>query len=401
MIAKLFFIFLLLTTLTADVKKDISKAENKLSVNSKKNKKIKNSLNLLAKKISSYKASLKRVKIGIVNLNSEITKYETKSKISISKLNKIKSIYARLKNSNDIVNKKLVSILSKEIYTSILLQHNTTTDNSSIDALVESEFLTTYSGVLRDKFNKTKLKFFKLKVDMALVNKELNKINNKVLILQNKKTKLSKLDKLKRLNLIKLEASKKDYIARLNQVRRENHELKKILTNLNILKRDNEEKIVQSHEIINSPSSPADINVKQVGNSYTRTPVKKYHGKKTIAPFKNYKISRKFGNFTDPTYKIKMFNPNVALKPIGSKNVINILDGKVISITKNPAIGNIIIVDNNNQIHTLYAKLSKVAPTIKVGNMIKKGYILGKVKDELFFEVTKNNSNINPLELIN
>lgn len=402
MIARLFLLFFLITSLTADVKKDISKTKSKLSTNSKKNKKINNSLDALAKKIKTYKASLKRVKVGIVNLNSEIEKYEKQSKVSTNKLNKINSIFNKLKSSNDIVNKKLVSILSKEIYTSILLQHNTVSDNSSIDTLIESEFLTTYSGVLRDKFNKTKLKFFKLKVDIALVNKELNKIKEKVLTLQGKKTRLKKLDKLKKTNLIKLESSKKSYIKRLNQVRKENRELKRILTKLNILKRDNEEKIVQSKEAIIQPSaSPADINVRQVGHSYTKTPVKKYNGQKTIAPFKNYKITRKFGNFTDPTYKIKMFNPNVVLKPVGSKNVINVLDGKVISITKNPAIGNIIIVDNSNEIHTLYAKLSKVAPTIKVGSRVKKGYILGKVKNELFFEVTKNNSNINPLELIN
>lgn len=401
MIARLLVVAFICSSLLGDLTKDIKKAKNDLSKNSTKSKNISNNLNSLAKKISTYKASLKQVKIGIRNLNNEILSYKKQGKTSTTKLNKINSIYKKLKDSNDIVNKKLVSILSKEIYTSILLQHNSTVDTNSINSLIESEFLATYSGILKDKFNKTKLKFFKLKVDLALVTKELNKINSKLTTLESKKNKLNRLKKFKDENLNKLELTKKSYLDKLRQVRRENRELKKILTKLNIIKKENEVIAEEIDKPQSAPTSPADLNVRQVGNSYSRTPVKKYHGKKTIAPFKKYKISRKFGNFTDPTYKIKMFNPNIVLKPIGNKNVINVLDGKVISITKSPAIGSIIIIDNNNQIHTLYAKLSKVAPTIKVGNRVKKGYILGKVKNELFFEVTKNNSNINPLELIN
>jgi murein DD-endopeptidase MepM/ murein hydrolase activator NlpD len=264
------------------------------------------------------------------------------------------------------------------------------------DKFIESYVNKTYSTILRDKFNKTKIKFFKLKLDIALAKKELEKIENKVKSLEEKKDKLKNLNIAKRDGIHKLLLLKKSYTKKLAQVREENRELTKLLKKLKILKN---EKNKQDTAVLKT-SNGENINVRRVGNSYNKTPITNYNGPKTIAPFERYKVVRKFGNFTDPTYKIKMFNPNVILKPIGSKNVINILDGKVISITKTPAIGNIIIVENKNGIHTLYAKVNQIAPAIKEGNHIKKGYLLGKVKDELYFEVTKNNLNINPLQLI-
>jgi murein DD-endopeptidase MepM/ murein hydrolase activator NlpD len=395
-----FLTFFLLTLLNAEnVNKKIKNTKKILSKNSKKEREIKKSLTELSQKIAEYERSLNRIKKAIKNLEADIATYKSKSKISQKKLNKIKNIYNTLKNSQNEVNKKLVSLLSKDIHLSILLENGSSTNSQ--EQLVESYINEIYSTILRDKFNKTKVKFFKLKLDIALVKSELNKLNGKIKSLEEKKAELKNLNIAKRDGIHKLLVLKKSYTKKLTQVRKENRELTALLRKLNILK---EEKIKKENEqketIVLKPSNDGNVNVRRVGNSYNRTPVIKYRGPKTIAPFKRYKVVRKFGNFTDPTYKIKMFNPNVILKPIGSKNVINVLDGKVISITRTPAIGNIIIVENKNGIHTLYAKVNQIAPTIKEGRYIKKGYILGKVKDELYFEVTKNNSNINPLRLI-
>jgi len=53
-----------------------------------------------------------------------------------------------------------------------------------------------------------------------------------------------------------------------------------------------------------------------------------------------------------------------------------------------------------DEIHTIYAHLSKIAPTIQVGQKIKKGYVIGRVDNDLTFEVTQKNFHIDPLELI-
>jgi len=392
--------FLLLLALfvasAQDIDKKIKNTKNILNKNAQKEQNIKRSLEELSQKIAEYERDLNRIKKAIRNLEADIATYKSKSKVSTKKLNKIKNIYKTLKNSQNEVNKKLVKLLSKDIRLSILLENDEGSDSQN--KLINSYIIKTYSSILRDKFNKTKVKFFKLKLDIALVKSELDKLNSKIKSLEEKKEDLKKLTIAQRDGIHKLLVLKRKYTKKLNQVRRENSELTKLLKKLNILKEQNNQK---KDTIVLKPSKNGnDINVRRIGNSYSRTPVAIYRGPKTIAPFKNYKVIRKFGNFTDPTYKIKMFNPNVILKPVGSKNVINVLDGKVISITKTPSIGNIIIVENKNGIHTLYAKVDQIAPTIKVGRYIKKGYILGKVKEELYFEVTRNNANINPLKLI-
>jgi murein DD-endopeptidase MepM/ murein hydrolase activator NlpD len=50
--------------------------------------------------------------------------------------------------------------------------------------------------------------------------------------------------------------------------------------------------------------------------------------------------------------------------------------------------------------HTIYAGLSQIAPDIKVGRKLKRGYVVGRVKSKLVFEATKNSKHINPLKLI-
>jgi murein DD-endopeptidase MepM/ murein hydrolase activator NlpD len=61
---------------------------------------------------------------------------------------------------------------------------------------------------------------------------------------------------------------------------------------------------------------------------------------------------------------------------------------------------NVVIVKNRDNIHTIFAHLSKIAPTIKVGKKVPKGYILGRISKELTFEVTQNEKHINPMRLI-
>ena len=147
----------------------------------------------------------------------------------------------------------------------------------------------------------------------------------------------------------------------------------------------------------------ANINkkIKQYGSSYQESRVAKYHGARTIAPLENAYVKRKFGNYTDPVYNIKIFNESIVL---GTKSdnsqVKNVLNGEVVFVNETAVLGKVIIVKHTGNIHTIYAHLSQIAPTIKVGSIIKKGYVIGRISGDLTFEVTQANHHINPLELI-
>jgi len=141
--------------------------------------------------------------------------------------------------------------------------------------------------------------------------------------------------------------------------------------------------------------------VRHVNSSYKRSATYAYRGNKTISPLPGAKLIKKFGTYEDPIYKIKIFNESITLKsPVSNSKVQNILNGKVVFAGKSSMLGNVVVVSHSNKIHTVYAGLSKIAPTIHVGAKIQKGYVVGKVNEKLIFQATKDSKHINPLKLI-
>ena len=76
------------------------------------------------------------------------------------------------------------------------------------------------------------------------------------------------------------------------------------------------------------------------------------------------------------------------------------LSGKVVFAKQTPLLDNVVIIENSNGIHTIYAHLSQIAPTIKVGQKVQQGYVIGRVARDLTFEVTQKSYHIDPLQMI-
>ena len=141
--------------------------------------------------------------------------------------------------------------------------------------------------------------------------------------------------------------------------------------------------------------------VRKINSSYQKSKVYSYRGGKTISPIPGARLIKKFGTYTDPIYKIKIFNESITLKaPSSNAKVQNILNGKVVFAGKSSMLGKVVVVAHSGKIHTVYAGLSKIAPNIKTGRKIKKGYVIGKVSSKLMFQATKNSKHIDPLKLI-
>ncbi|MFT7823544.1 MAG: peptidoglycan DD-metalloendopeptidase family protein [Sulfurimonas sp.] len=141
--------------------------------------------------------------------------------------------------------------------------------------------------------------------------------------------------------------------------------------------------------------------VRRVHSSYKRPALYAYRGRKTISPIRGAKVIKKFGTYVDPVYKIKIYNESVTLKAprLGAK-VHNILNGKIVYAGTSSMLGKVVVVAHSGRLHTVYAGLSKIAPHIRKGRKIKKGYVVGKVSRKLVFQATKNSKHINPLRLI-
>ena len=157
-------------------------------------------------------------------------------------------------------------------------------------------------------------------------------------------------------------------------------------------------KVVYNTKIKSTPSSRR---VKKIGSSYKRSKIYAYHGSRTISPLSNARVVKRFGSYVDPVYKIHIFNTSITLKSRSrNANVRNVLDGKVVFAGHTSMLGQVVVISHSGKMHTVYAGLSKIAPSISKGRRVRKGYVIGKVSHKLIFEATKNSKHINPMKLI-
>lgn len=141
--------------------------------------------------------------------------------------------------------------------------------------------------------------------------------------------------------------------------------------------------------------------VRQVNSSYKKPRIALYKGQKTIPPIAGAKVIKRFGTYIDPIYKIKIFNDSVTLlAPYANAKVKSVLSGKVVFAGETSMLGKVVVIAHAHKLHTVYAGLSKIAPTLKVGKSVRKGYVIGRVVRKLLFQATKNSQHIDPLQLI-
>jgi murein DD-endopeptidase MepM/ murein hydrolase activator NlpD len=395
-------LLLITTAMQADIDSKISSTQSSLAKKRAEEKKISQKLDRLAGDISLEGRKLNKLKKDILATQNKIKKQQKKTTIKADELKKIETLFNNLKKREASVNAQITNILSKEITIS-MLTHTGDADikdkegiyENSIDDILMDEVLDSYNDILKAKFEKTKQRYIKLNKNKKIVQSELKKIEFTLNELKSQQEKLKRLTRLQNSTVQNLKKKKKDYALKLIRLKKEREVLANTLQKLNITKKEQESTRI-------TKSSSSDVDVRKIGSSYQKIAVAKYRGRKTIAPLKQYSVAQKFGTYTDPVYEIKIFNESVILKsPTKNAKVQNVLPGKVVYASKTPMLDHVVIVEHKNNIHTIYAHLSQIAPTIKVGRKVRQGYIVGRIDEELTFEVTQNEKHINPLEMIN
>ncbi len=387
-------------TLFAGIEDNIQSTKSDLQKQKITEKKISRALDKIASEISKEEIKLTTINKGILKTKQKIKDQNRKTKIKKGELRKIESLYTDLVKREKNVNKKMTDTLSKSISLDMITSGANQNDTSnsfyekSIDNIIMQTLYDSYSDILKNKFSKTKKRYIKLQKNIIVVKTELDKLKNKLKTLRTEINKYDALKNLKKKSLKNLDFERSAYLKKLRRIKKERAILGSTLKKLNITKLERKKTIIHS-----SPTSST--TVRQIGSSYQASKMVKYRGPKTIAPLDKYTLAQKFGTYTDPIYKMKIFNEAVILRA-HSKNarVKSVLDGKVIYASKTSMLENVVIVKNRDNIHTIYAHLSQIAPTIKVGKKVPKGYILGRIKRELTFEVTQNEKHINPMRLI-
>lgn len=402
-----FFVICLLSTILfakGSVDTKIEKTTKELNSYTKNYSKINKKMAKTAKAIILQKREIEKQTLYIQKLQKELEQKAQSYKANGEELKGLKSKQNALKKQREKIEEALVFTIAQSVSLSIVLEENY---SPSTDAVIEIEVLKKMLQRSQQQVDALSQKYIALSSNAQLLQNRSKTLKRSIDTIDEKRKELLKKQSQNKKALIQLQKAKKSYKKELTSLLQRQNTLKQTLSHLNIIKIDQERKAQEEKEqkealknnkiVLDNKNLPK---VKKHGSSYKALKTIKYRGSKTIAPLNSYTITKKYGTYTDPIYGIKIFNESISLKPKrADAKVRTVFNGKVIYADKTAVLDNIVIVEHSNGLHTIYANLSQIAPGVKKGKKVKKGYTIGRVKDELVFEVTQKSYHINPIRL--
>lgn len=403
---RIYFILVLALCLVhakEDINKKIKSTSSRISSFSKNYSTLNKKMAKNAKAILTQKLTLQKQQKFLKSLKLKLASQEGYYKENKEFLTDLRKRNEKLKNEQNTLEQELVFVIAQSISLSVILEDNYSVDE---DSLIEFEILQQMLKSSKQKAADLNVKYNENAKVVSRLSEQAISLQKSIQTIDEKRKKLISTQKKNKKSLKQLQVAKSSYKTKLKKLLKKQDALKKTLAKLNIIKIDTIKKAKEekarkiafdNKKRISNENLPK---VKKVGSSYQAIQTKKYKGKKTIAPLDKYTISKKYGTYTDPIYGIKIFNESISLKPkTPNAKVKTVFNGKVIYADKTAVLNNIVIVEHRNGLHTIYANLSQISPNIKKGIKIKKGYSIGRVSDELIFEVTQKSFHINPIRL--
>lgn len=417
-VTSLIFAILLANT---DIDTKIATTQNKMVSFDQEYKQLNSKMAQTAQDILTQEKDMLDVQKKLEELEKGISVKEKEYNDNKKRLATLSKSRDELMKFQEITETDLIFAIARNITLSMLLSDKRTVN---ADSLINEEILKKLSDQTKGEITTLNSELSENAQKIETLKEETNALKVVIDEMDLKYKELAQ-EKKKSLTIIgKYKDDSQKYKKSLDTLLSQQDALKKTLDTLNILKQDNEKRLAEQKEEAaqrkkeellskkerqqstkgkESVAVNEDLpDVKNVGSSYQEIKTKPYKGEKTIAPLDEYEIVKKYGTYTDPIYNIKIFNESISLKPKerGAK-VKNVLNGKVIFAKETALLDNVVIVEHDDGLHTIYAKLEKIPSTIQKGTKVKKGTIIGRVNDDLIFEVTQENYHINPMQLIN
>lgn len=363
-------------------------------------RKIHGKLQDVASEIVSQENEIEKIKDKIETLQQTILQSQSAVERKYEYLEKLTKETQTLSSQRKDLEDKIIKIIAED-FAFYLIADSEYVEND--DGVLVDEVLQKMDIIIRKEFGRLASDYKQVNEQINSQSQEIKTIRSEIQSAKNKHDELVALEKKKESSIIALNAKKESYKKQLDDIQKERDEIRTTLEQLKIIKVQEDNKLLaeKNAKRDKTPGNVGETNIRQIGSSYQNSNVKKYTGEKTIAPLDNFTVKRRFGDYVDPIYKIKIFNESVVLASnTPDATVKSVLNGKVVFAKDTASLQKVVIVENSDEIHTIYAHLSKIAPTIQVGQKIKKGYVLGRVDNDLTFEVTQKNYHIDPLELI-
>ncbi len=384
---KALLIFLIpLLLMASSIDQKIKHSKKQLQTTQRQIRGLNLKLSKIARNIEALQKSLVRIDKQLKSLDSDLANLNTLYKKKLERSEELKKRIEKLTKKEGDLKQDMVLLISRVFSKALLLS---SMKNPTQEDIFQEEILKSIQATAQNRLQHVSKEYSRTKIALKTSRKELATLESQIQKLLQKRSELKRLKLVKAKKIKQLQKQKSAYDRELQALMEERKSLAKTLERLKIIKK---EKMAKSSK----------VRVKKYGEkSYKRLRTVHYRGPKTIAPLQNFVITKRYGVYKDPIYNIEIPNENIELKPLTpNAKVRNVLNGRIILAKWTPHLKNVVIVKHPGGLYTIYAYLDKLAPYIKKGRKIKKGYIIGRVSSKLIFEVTKNNAHINPLELI-
>jgi len=397
-------IFLLALSLSgASVDKKISTTNKELTKYTQTYSTLNKKMSDTAKAILKQKKELEKQNQYLKKIQADLAVKELSYKENLEQLEQLRVSQKELKETQNKIEEELVFTIAQSVSLSLILEEDY---SMSAEAIMEFEVIKSMLELSKQKADKLSREFVENAKDIDKLNELASGLEVAISNIEKKRLDVIQTTQENKKALTKLQSAKKSYKQELQKLLKKQDTLKQKLAELNIIKIDEIKKAKEERarkEAFAKKSATKDEKlpqVKKVGSSYQAVKTIKYKGKKTIAPLDNYTITKKYGTYTDPIYNIKIFNESISLSPkMKNAKVKTVFNGKVIYAEKTAVLNNVVIVEHEGGLHTIYANLSQISPNISSGSKIKRGYTIGRVENELIFEVTQKSYHINPIRL--
>ena len=309
------------------------------------------------------------------------------------------------------IERQLAELIANNLAKGVLLENST---EVTTEDLVKKEIFTALNQATSEEISRLKVVFIEKEKKADQLQKEILTLNNTLNELEEKQQRVASLKQEEQRTLADLAQEKKHYDQKLAEFLQQEEREKKLLAALNIYhKKALEQRQAELQRQKEQQARMAEtqhfkdaekIRVKQYGSSYVATKSRHYRGRKVKAPLDDtisFNVTKKFGPYVDPVYKIRIHNDSVTLAPSRNNAIVrNIMNGKVVYADELKMLGKVVIIKHDNGMHSIYRNLEEIAPGIQKDRWVKSRTAIGRVQDELVFEVTKDGSPINPLEVI-
>lgn len=371
-------------------------------------------LNATKQTYSSLNSKLEATANKIIQQKQAVGLQQEKINTLVTELNSKESVYQSnkltlnglevrqnqlIKTQNDI-EQRLVFALARNTSISLLINDDRAKE---ANAIITEEALKLHLKQIKQEIKELNVIFGQNAAKISALASQTTVLKQSIAIIDKQKQNVLLTKKQNEKAIATLEKEKQAYKRSLGRIVNQQKSLQNTLASLNIIKQEAlKPKKAPPPLVAPKPGSKAlPEGAKEAISSYQPSKTANYSGDRTIAPLDSYVVTKRFGPYTDPVYGIKIYNESVSLHPNeADAKVKAVFNGKVIFAKSTAMLDNVVIIEHDNGLHTIYAHMDKIAPTISVGQRLKQGAIIGRVARELLFQVTQRNAHIDPLEVI-